>query len=390
MGSLLWLEPVGGLSGDMTLAALIDLGVPLDAIAAGLDRLGLPGWSIEARRAEKCGIWGTRVDVQVDPQIHDRERSWLEIRDLIRGAGLPKGARELALAMFERIAVAEAHIHGTTPEHVHFHEVGAIDSIVDLVGVAIALDELGAERVYGSPPPLGSGIVQSRHGPIPVPAPATIEILKGREVKPFGVGERTTPTGAAILAGATRPGPPPRFVPERVAYGVGHKDFADAANLVRATLGSDTVAGDELLQIECNLDDASPQLLARALEVVLEAGALDAWIAPVTMKKGRPGHLFGVLAPARLRGRLAELLLRETPTLGVRFHPVDREILERRFESVETRFGPIPVKLGLRGAEVINAAPEWDDCVRAARQHGVPARQVREAALAAWLHRHEG
>jgi len=385
MGSILWLEPVGGCAGDMTLAALLDLGVPLDAVTGGLDRLQLPGWSLEVSRDHKCGLWGTRIDVHVDPATPDRERSWIEIARLIRDAGLPKAARDLALHMFERIAVAEARIHGTTPDKVHFHEVGAIDSIVDLVGVALALAELGAERVYSSPPPLGSGIVQSRHGPIPVPAPATLEILKGREVRPFGKGERTTPTGAAILAAATEPGPPPSFVPERVAYGIGHKDFDDAANVVRATLGIEATAAGELVELACNLDDATPQVLARAIEAALEAGALDAWVAPVTMKKGRPGHLLGVLAPARLRARIVDTLLRETPTLGVRHHAVGREALERRFDVVDTPYGAIAVKIGHRAGAVINAAPEWDDCLRAAREHGVPARVVREFALAAWM-----
>ena len=382
--SLLLLEPVGGCAGDMTLAALLDLGVPLDAVASGLDRLGLPGWSLEVARAHKCGIWGTQVRVHVDESVHDRERSWVEIAQLIRGAGLPAGARELALHMFEKIAVAEAHVHGTTPAHVHFHEVGAIDSIVDLVGVAIALSELGVERIYSSPPPLGSGIVQSRHGPIPVPAPATLEILKGRTVRFFGKGERTTPTGAAILAAATEPGPPPAFAPERIAYGIGHADFDDAANVIRATLGSEGEP-DELVELACNLDDATPQVLARAIEAALEAGALDAWVAPVTMKKGRPAHLLGVLAPARLRARIADVLLRETPTLGVRHHAVGRDELERRFDRVETPWGVVSVKVGHRAGAVLNVAPEWEECLRAAKAHGVPARVVREFALAAWL-----
>ncbi len=383
MGGLLWLEPVGGCAGDMTLAALLDLGVPLDAITAGLDRLGLGGWSIEVGRDHKCGIWGTRVEVHVEAA--DRERTWVEIARLIRGAGLPAQARDIALHVFEKIAIAEARIHGTTPDKVHFHEVGAIDSIVDIVGVALVLGELGLERIYSAPPPLGSGIVQSRHGAIPVPAPATLEILKGREVRFFGKGERTTPTGAAILAAATEPGPPPAFVPERIAYGIGHKDFEDAANVLRATLGQEATASAELVELACNLDDATPQVLARAIEAVLEAGALDAWVAPVTMKKGRPGHLLGVLAPGSHRARIVDTLLRETPTLGVRHHVVGRDVLERRFEQVETPFGPVAMKIGHRATAVINAAPEWDDCLRAAKAHGVPARVVREFALATWL-----
>ncbi|HWV37553.1 MAG TPA: nickel pincer cofactor biosynthesis protein LarC [Vulgatibacter sp.] len=383
MSRYLIMEPVGGCSGDMTLAALLDLGAPLDAIGAGLDRLGLGGWSLEARPASKCGIGGTRVDVRVEREDH--ARSWREIRALIEDAGLPAGAASRALAIFERIAAAEAHVHGTTPERVHFHEVGAVDSIVDVVGVSLALDELGVETIHASPPPLGSGIASSQHGPIPVPAPATLEILRGRPVRSAGEGERTTPTGAAILAALTRPDLPSSFVPERVGYGIGHRDFPDAANVLRAVLAGSGAGEEDLLVIECNLDDASPQVLARAIDAALEAGALDAWVAPVTMKKGRPAHLLGLLAPASLRESLAATLFRETPTLGLRHHAVERDVLERRFEEVETAFGPVRIKVGFAGSAVFNAAPEWDDCVAAAARAGVAPRRVREEALAAWL-----
>jgi len=383
MRHYLILEPVGGCSGDMTLAALLDLGAPLDAIGAGLDRLGLGGWSLEVRPSSKCGIGGTRVDVRIEREEH--ARSWREIRALIEDAGLPAGAASRSIAIFERIALAEAHVHGTTPEQVHFHEVGAVDSIVDVVGVALALDELGIETIHASPPPLGTGITRSQHGPIPVPAPATLEILRGRPVRSAGEGERTTPTGAAILAALSRPGLPSSFVPERVGYGIGHKDFPDAANVLRATLATEGAGEDRLLVMECNLDDASPQILARAIDSALDAGALDAWVAPVTMKKGRPAHLLGVLVPASLREALAATLFRETPTLGLRHHAVERDVLERRFETVETAFGPVRIKIGFAGATVFNAAPEWDDCVAAAARAGVAPRRVREEALAAWM-----
>jgi uncharacterized protein (DUF111 family) len=229
-------------------------------------------------------------------------------------------------------------------------------------------------------------VTRSRHGPIPIPAPATLEVLRGRPVRPSGDGERTTPTGAAILAAVSVATPPPPFAPERVGYGIGHRDFPDAPNVLRATLGREAGAGDDdLLVLEANLDDATGQTLARAIEAALEAGALDAWVAPVTMKKGRPGHLVGALAPARLRAKIADVLLAETPTLGVRFHAVAREILERRFETVDTPWGPVRIKVAGRGTEVWNAAPEWEDCLAAARRHAVPARRVREVALAAYL-----
>lgn len=384
MGTLLFLEPVGGISGDMTLAALLDLGAPLDAIVDGLDRLALPGWALRRERGSKCGIVGTRVEVVLtapDPI----ERTWGEIRALLQGAGLPAAARDGALAIFSALADAEARVHGTTPEKVHFHEVGAIDSIVDVVGVALALAELGADRVFAAPPPLGSGITQSRHGPIPIPAPATLQVLRGRPVRHEGVGERTTPTGAAILAAATLPGPPPPCVPERIGYGIGHKDWPDAANVLRATLAREATPPDALLVLESNLDDAPPQQLAHALAALLDAGALDAWLTPVVMKKGRPGHVLSALAPASLREALVRVMVLQTPTLGVRWYAVEREALGRTFVTVQTAFGPILVKLGLHRGVRTNAAPEWEDCVQAAARHGVAPREVRDAALVVFL-----
>jgi uncharacterized protein (TIGR00299 family) protein len=270
---------------------------------------------------------------------------------------------------------------------VHFHEVGAVDSIVDVAGVALALDALGCERVHSTAPPLGGGITSSRHGAIPVPAPATLELLRGRPVRAAGDGERTTPTGAAVLAALTRADPLAELVPERTGYGIGHRDFADAANVLRATVGHVPQGAAEMVEIACNLDDATPQVLARALELALAAGAADAWIAPVTMKKGRPGHVLSALVPAHHRSEVVAVLLRETPTLGVRQHQVAREILDRRLELVDTPFGEIRVKVGLLGSTVMGATPEWDDCVAAAGHHGVPAARVRDEALAAWLRR---
>nr|PZM91046.1 MAG: TIGR00299 family protein [Pseudomonadota bacterium] len=273
------------------------------------------------------------------------------------------------------------------PEEVHFHEVGAVDSIVDVVGVAVALDWLGIDEIRASPPPLGSGMVQTQHGPMPVPAPATLELLAGREVRPSGPGERTTPTGAAILAATSVPGLPGSFVPRRIGYGIGHRDFDDAPNVLRACLGFRERGGEALYLVETQIDDAAPQVVAHAIEACLQAGALDAWAAPIVMKKGRPGHLLAALAPASLRDRMIETIVRETPTLGVRYHAVDRLALERRFEEVETAFGTVPVKVASLGGEVLGAAPEWEVCRALAAASGVPARKVREEALARWYSR---
>lgn len=386
METVLWLDPVGGCSGDMCLAALVDLGVPVEELRARLEGLDLGDWELRVSRSSKMGIWGTRVDVVVHGARSDHA-SWRGIRERIERAPLPEGAKRHARAIFQRLAEAEAKIHGTTPDEVHFHEVGAVDSIVDVVGVAIALDWLGARRIRASAPPLGSGKVDTAHGPMPVPAPATLELLVGREVRASGPGERTTPTGAAILAATSEPGVFGSFVPRRIGYGIGHRDFDDAPNVLRACLGRLEHGGESLFVVEANLDDAAPQVLARAIDACLEGGALDAWVAPVTMKKGRPGHLLGALVPRGRLSALCEIVVRETPTLGVRYHAVGRLALERRIEEVETSFGRIPIKVGLLGSEVVGAAPEWEVCLAIARERKVPARIVREEALARWIAR---
>lgn len=329
------------------------------------------------------GIVGTRVQVEVAHQAHGR--TWAQIRALIEGAGLREGATTRALAIFEALAAAEAKVHGVPVEDVHFHEVGAVDSIVDVVGVAVALDLLGPATIRTSPPPMGGGVVSTEHGPMPVPAPATLQVLVGRELRASGPGERTTPTGAAILAACATGGPPTSWTPRAVGYGVGHRDFEDAANVLRATLGREGGAEGELWVLECNLDDATPQVISHAMDVCRERGALDTWVAPIGMKKGRQGHLLGVLAPGHLRDALCRALVEQTPTLGVRYHAVDRFTLDRHFEPVRTRYGEVPIKVATRGGERLDAAPEWDVCVRLGRAHGVPARQVEEEALARWL-----
>jgi len=386
METVLWLDPVGGCSGDMCLAALVDLGVPVEELRARLEGLDLGDWELRVSRSSKMGIWGTRVDVVVHGARSDHA-SWRGIRERIERAPLPEGAKRHARAIFQRLAEAEAKIHGTTPDEVHFHEVGAVDSIVDVVGVAIALDWLGARRIRASAPPLGSGKVDTAHGPMPVPAPATLELLVGREVRASGPGERTTPTGAAILAATSEPGVFGSFVPRRIGYGIGHRDFEDAPNVLRACLGSLEHSGEVLYVVETQLDDATPQVVARAIDACLRAGALDAWAAPLVMKKGRPGHLLGALAPAPARSRIVETILRETPSLGVRHHAVERLALERRFEEVETSFGTVPIKVGSLAGEDLGGTPEWEVCQALADANGVPAWQVREEALARWLAR---
>ena len=296
-------------------------------------------------------------------------------------------ARAAARGVFERIGRAEAKVHGIPVEDVHFHEVGAIDSIVDVCAAAVALDLLGWPRVVSSPPELGRGIMRSAHGPLPIPPPAVIELLVGKPVRPGGPqGEAVTPTGAALLAEHAEVGPLPALVPGRIGYGVGTARWADRPNVLRMILATPPPLPEgetTLWVLETNLDDCPGQLVARAIEAALEAGALDAWAAPLTMKKGRPGVLLGALCDEARRAAVTAVLFAETTTLGVRRHAVERDVLGRRFETVETAYGAVRVKVALQGDREVGAQPEYDDCLARARERGVSVREVMTAALVA-------
>jgi hypothetical protein len=426
VAALLLLDPVGGMAGDMFLAAALDAGVDQGALTAALATLGLPGWRLEVGRRSVSGIACTRVDVVVDgaPPV---PRSLAAILDVVDRSGLAPRARAAARALFERIGRAEAKVHRVPVEEVHFHEVGAVDSIVDVCGAAVVMDLLGWPRAVAAPPELGRGLTRSEHGPLPVPPPAVLELLAGKPVRPGGPpGEAVTPTGAAILAELFEIGPLPAVVPRRMGYGAGTMTWPDRPNVVRLVLGDEAPAGtargpagtaaaavggpgaasaagepgdvqaaaaarDGLAPgegrvwcLETNLDDCSGQLVARAIEVMLEAGALDAWAAPLTMKKGRPGVLVGALCDASRREQVTRAMLAETTTLGVRGHPVERVELPRAHEPVETPWGRVRVKVSRMDGRAAGAYPEYDDCLALARAHGVPVREVMAAALAAW------
>ena len=383
---ILWLEPVGGIAGDMFLAAALDLGVSLDALLTPLRSLNVPGWDVKVSKVERHHLFGTHVEVVVKEDEGHVHRAWKDIDALISRSKLSDVAKANALKVFKLIGEVEAHIHGTTLDEIHFHEVGAVDSIIDICGAAVVLDLLGNPKVYSAPPPLGSGTIKIAHGVVPVPVPATLALLKDLPVKFEGTGELVTPTGAALLkAFATIEAPPPSVI-ERVGYGAGTKDFPDRANLLRMSVGRLAEKPSALTVLECNVDDCSPQLLGALVETLIARGALDAWVAPVVMKKGRPGHLVGVLTDAAHRDALTQTLLTESTTLGVRETPVTRVALDRRHETVQTPWGEVRVKLGLRGEAVLNAVPEFEDCRALATKHAVPLKQVQAAALAAWHH----
>jgi pyridinium-3,5-bisthiocarboxylic acid mononucleotide nickel chelatase len=397
VSSTLLLEPIGGISGDLFLGAMADLGLDLGALQKLLGDRGLTGFAIEVERTEEHGIVGTRVTVRMTKAVAETHshrhahRAWSDIRLWLEQ--LPDGLSKRSLDIFGKLARAEAKIHGVPEDEVEFHEVGATDSIVDIVGAAWALDQLGNPHVISRPPPLGSGMIRSQHGVIPLPAPATLEVLSGLPTLLEGKGELTTPTGAAILAACADFKLPASFTPERTGYGIGHSRFEDRPNVLRASLGSSGVpaeargsdggSANQIYVLETHLDDLTPQLMAYVTERLLEAGALDVALSPLSMKKGRPGQRLTIVCRASDRKVLTDLLFRESTTLGVRAYPVERDELERRHIEVETPYGKLRIKLGLLRGEVLNAAPEYDDCVAAAQKHGVPLKEVMAAAVAA-------
>ncbi len=388
-GKILFLDAPSGLAGDMIIAALLDLGVPSDALEEAFAGLELEGFHIHLGQRTKSGIVGTAFDVHVEED--QPERTWGAIKKMLVESELAEGVKRRALMTFERLAESEARVHRMPIEEVHFHEVGGVDAIVDVVGSAAALEWLDA-RLIVSPLPMGHGKVKARHGILPLPAPAVVECLKGFPTYDGKIAfELVTPTGAAIVgAHATSSSDWPSMVPERTGWGAGTADLPDRANLLRAVLGTevaqtaptDRATGTHVV-LEANIDDATGELLGTCIETLLAAGALDAWASPLTMKKGRPAYLLGALAPASLADTIATIILRESTSLGVRRHFVDRVERPRRIETVKTPFGPIPVKIAGGPYGPPQRKPELDACIEAAKMHGVPVRQVIDAAMVA-------
>ncbi|HEY3486338.1 MAG TPA: nickel pincer cofactor biosynthesis protein LarC, partial [Ilumatobacteraceae bacterium] len=368
---LLFLDLACGIAGDMTVAALVDLGVPFAVVREAVDALGL-ACEIALSRARTGALGASHFSVT--PAQEQPERPYREVRALLARAPLTAGTRALAGAIFERLARAEAAVHRTPLEEVTFHEVGSVDSLVDVVGAAACLDFLGAV-VVASPVPLGRGSVRTAHGVLPLPAPATLECLTGIPTLASELDfELVTPTGAGIVATAVRRFERwPAIVPERSGWGAGTRAFADRPNALRVVLGAENAPErtSELVVLEANVDDMTGELAGHVIGELLEAGALDAWAVPATMKKGRPGLLLSALARPPLDDALAALMLRETTSLGVRRVAVERTERPRRVVDVETRFGTFPVKVSEGPYGPPQAKPEFDDCARAARAAGV-------------------
>lgn len=376
-------EPFAGIAGDMMVGALLHAGAPFAAVREALDALGLEGFEVGEREVLRCGVAARKFSVAHREGHH--HRGLAAILRMLDGASLPARTRDRAVAAFRALGEAEARIHGVPVDEVHFHEVGAVDSICDIVGAAAALDALGVERVHCRALPLSAGTVATAHGLLPVPAPATLELLRGRPVRESGLeGELVTPTGAAMVAAWCEAGPPPAFVPATIGYGAGDRDPEGYPNVCRVTVGETGPDAGPLHELVCDVDDATPQVLGHLLGRLLEAGAVDATLQPVVMKKGRPGTRVAVLARTESIPALEALLFTEGTTLGVRRRAVDRTELRRRTVTVETMHGPVRLKVGELGGRVVHVAPEFEDCRAIAERTGLPLREVERLAREQW------
>ncbi len=383
-----------GASGDMILAACAGAGLDIEQLGRDLAGLGLADYRIEVQPVRKKGLAAWQFDVQLTPETKQPHRHLSDIRQILDQARLPESVRRRADLIFTRLAEAEAAVHGTTIDKVHFHEVGAVDAIVDIVGASLAVEQLRLERIIVSPIPTGSGTVDCDHGTMPVPAPATAELLKGVPLASCDEpGELITPTGAAILTTlASSFGPLPAMTIDRIGVGAGRREGVTRPNLLRLIIGrgtSDSEAeNDEILVFQVNLDDVSSEVIGHVCQTLFDAGAWDVYTSPIYMKKNRPGIELTVMAPHTLRETIEQILFAETTTFGIRVQTVQRTKLARVHETVETRFGHIRVKVGRRGEQVVRIAPEFEDCRRRAAESGRPLIEVMQAARQAWHESH--
>jgi uncharacterized protein (TIGR00299 family) protein len=445
MSRVLWIDASVGVAGDMLLAALIDAGADVARIEAGLSRLGVPGLGLDVKETVRGAFRATKIEVRgavepapdgvpgprrplslgpvftghthgpggghshaghghshAEPATADAagarppavHRPYREVRAMIERAGLPDRARARALATYQRLAAAEARLHGVPLDDVELHEVGAVDAIADVVGTCLALEDLGVDTIVATPLPLGTGVALAAHGAIALPAPATVELARGWPVEPARwPGEWVTPTGAALVTTLGAPGGPPAMTVTSSGYGAGRRNPPYVANLTRVIVGEARAAApgrDVVVELACNLDDFLPELVPPLVDRLLADGARDAWTAPVTMKHGRPALTLHALVDEADADRLSDVLLRHSSSLGVRRQTWDRVVLDRWEVVVDTAFGAVRVKVGGRGGEPWHASPEHRDVAAAALAHGVPPRDVHDAAVAAFHHRRYG
>jgi uncharacterized protein (TIGR00299 family) protein len=375
-----------GISGDMNLGAMIDLGVDKEYLIDELKKLNLGGWDLIVQRDQRHGIHGTKVTVKLTSHEHTH-RHLPDIEKIINDSTLENVTKELSRKIFMKIALAEASVHGISVDQVHFHEVGAIDSIIDIVGAAICFNVLKADVVHVSTLELGGGFVNCDHGKLPVPAPATSEIIKGIPVKKDGVDfEATTPTGAAILAAlGTDFGPDLVMKIEKIAYGVGQKDHHDVPNLLRVFLGETTEnhgSGHDALQLECNIDDMNPEFFEYISDRLFKAGASDVFFSNIIMKKGRPGILLNVICETELADSVKNIIFTESTSLGIRTFPFRKDTLVRKFETIKSIYGDISIKRSYYNGNEVSCKPEYEECKRIAAEKGIPVKEVYNNIMA--------
>jgi len=381
---VLYFDLIGGASGDMILAALIDAGVPAEKLAGMLAGLKLDEFELIATPIEKNGFQATKVDIQVGEQ--PPERHLKDILEVIRNSSLPTSIQNRAIRIFQKIASVEAGIHNKPVNHIHLHELGGTDTIVDVTGALLALDFLGVSRIYASPIPLGSGFIKGAHGQIPLPAPATMGLIEGLPVKKTEIkAELITPTGAALLAELVEDfSPPPEMKILAVGYGAGTRDLP-IPNLLRVMIGETTETEiqkrGKLILLETNLDDLNPEIYPYVMDTLFSAGALDVCLVPVQMKKNRPGTQIQILVEVQKTQDMRDILFRETSTLGIRQTQVDRFSLPRNIQEVSTIFGLVRIKVAGEGTKFQKASPEFEDCQKLARENDIPIQQVYQEAI---------
>ncbi len=383
---VLYLDCAGGAAGDMVLCALTEAADCVARVEELPEKLGFTDVTIEWPGGRSGGFAARRLTVGFDPEAHPNHRNLADVEDIIDRADLSPAVAFMAKTVFQTLAAAEGEVHGSSAEEVHFHEVGAVDAIVDIVGACTALDQLAVNEIVCSSLPMGSGTVDCAHGTMPLPAPAVAAMLPGVPVHPAGVeGETVTPTGAALVTTFSNCfGPMPAMTIESVGIGGGTIERTGLPNVLRAFVGElaekAEVGETDHVVVECNVDDLDPRVLPVVIDHLLSSGALDAAITPIVMKKGRPGHLLTALAPTAALDAVVQVLLRETTSLGCRSTPVTKHHLGRRMETVDTPWGPVSVKLALADGKVLRRMPEFEDCAELARATGVPVRDILAAA----------
>jgi uncharacterized protein (TIGR00299 family) protein len=397
---VLYFDCFAGAAGDMILGSLLDAGLPFDELKRALGSLAVEGWEVSVDRVVKTGITATKFRVHEHAHAHAGDgphhahHHLKHIFAAIERSALSDAGKARATRMFRRLGEVEASIHGTTMEKVHLHEVGALDSIIDIVGAVFALEWFAADKVVVSPINVGGGMVTSAHGVFPVPAPATVALLKGAPVYSSGIqSELLTPTGALILTEyATEFGPVPLMTIDRVGYGAGDRELKETPNVVRVLIGEGHQAirpsghqAHSVVVLECEIDDMNPQIFGALMEKLYAAGALEVFYAAVQMKKNRPGTLMTIVARPEQRDTMTEIVFRESTTIGVRCQELSRECLDREMVTVATPLGPVRVKVARRGGRVFNAQPEFDDLAKLSQERGIPIKDVQALAQKAWL-----